>query len=189
MKNMFYFNKENLTYEHLKPKAYVKCIGILVIAFGLGWMSSTNTIINRIIKKTTMDTLVFHTTPFNEDALIVLMKECNVKYPHIVLAQAKLESSNFKSEAFKRNNNMFGMKRAYQRITTAQNKKDTYAIYRDWVDCFYDYCMYQSEVMCNVSNEEQYFAKLDERYAEDPMYVSKLKKMIKDKKLKSLFED
>jgi hypothetical protein len=154
-----------LMYERVHPKTYLKYAGVLAIAFGLGWITSSTKIINNIIHKTTMDTLVFHTTPFNEDALVILMKECNVKYPHIVLAQAKLESSNFKSEAFKRNNNMFGMKRAYQRITTAQNKKDTYAVYRDWVDCFYDYCMYQSEVMCNISNEEQYFTKLGERYA------------------------
>jgi uncharacterized FlgJ-related protein len=189
MKKLLCYNKEKLVYESVHPKVYLIYVIILFIVFGLGWITSTNTVINKIINKRQVDTLVFHTTPFSEESLIVLLKECKIKYPHIVLAQAKLESNNFKSEAFKRNNNMFGMKRAYQRITTAQNKKDTYAVYRDWVDCVYDYAMYQSEVMCSVSSEEQYFNKLGERYAEDTMYVAKLKKMIESKKLKVIFED
>jgi hypothetical protein len=189
MKKLFYYNKEKLVYESVHPKTYLKYAGVLIVAFGLGWVTSTNKIVNRIISKHQVDTLVFHTTPFSEDALVTLLKECNMKYPHIVLAQARLESNNFKSAAFKRNNNMFGMKRAYQRITTAQNKKDTYAVYRDWVDCVYDYAMYQSSVMCNVSNEGEYFAKLGERYAEDPLYVLKLKKMIEEQKLRVMFED
>ena len=53
----------------------------------------------------------------------------------------------------------------------------------------YDYCLYQSSVMCNVTDEDGYFAKLGEKYAEDPTYVSKLKNIIQRDKLKSLFEE
>lgn len=189
MKKLFYYNKEKLVYERIHPKTYLKYAGVLVIAFGLGWITSTNKIVNRIINKTTVDTLVFHTTPFSEEALIILLKESNMKYPHIILAQAKLESNNFKSAAFKRNNNMLGMKRAYQRITTAQNKKDTYAVYRDWVDCVYDVGMWQAVFACDIDSEEEYFKKLGEKYAEDPLYVPKLKNIVKKEKLKTMFED
>lgn len=186
MKKLFTYNIEKLSYEPITTVGYMPYVGALALAFGLGWMSSTNTIFNRIIHN---NTTIVTTIPFSEDALIEQLNKCNVKYPHIVLAQAKLESNNFTSKVFKENNNMFGMRKARRRITSSQSEKNTYAYYRDWVDCVYDYAMYQSEVMCSVSNEDGYFAKLGEKYAEDPLYVTKLKGMIKQKKLKTIFED
>ena len=191
MKNLFKFNANTLTFEKVKSNVYIKIItGTIIIfsvLFTLGWLSGTNNyIINRFHKTEIIDTSA---VPFSEENLIKLIKDCNIKYPHIVLAQAKLESNNFKSQVFKENNNLFGMRKARRRITSATDEKNTYAYYRDWVDCVYDYAMYQSEVMCSVSNEDEYFTKLGERYAEDPMYVSKLKGMIKTNKLKSIFEN
>lgn len=183
---LFYFNKEQLTFERVKPKNYLLILGIVSILLATSWNSNVS-FINRIIHDT--DTLRVHTKPFSQDALIDLLEDCNMKYPYIVLAQAKLESSNFTSKVFKQNNNMFGMRKARQRITSAMGEKNTYACYRDWMDCVYDYAMYQSSVMCNISNEEEYFARLGERYAEDVLYVVKLKRIIKDEKLKSIFED
>jgi hypothetical protein len=49
--------------------------------------------------------------------------------------------------------------------------------------------MYQSAMMCNVNNEVEYFIKLDERYAEDTTYISKLKHIIEVQKLKDIFLD
>jgi len=195
MKKIFVFDKESLTFQNIKTQSYIKVgtylVGAFAILFILGWLSGTNNyIVQKFTHKTEVtDTLIIHGERFSEDALIILFKECNVKYPHIVLAQAKLESGNFKSKIFKQNNNMFGMRKARQRITSAQSEKNTYAFYRDWVDCVYDYCMYQSSVLCNVTNEDEYFAKLSARYAEDSTYVSKLKDIIKKEKLKSIFEE
>lgn len=187
MKKLFFYNKEKLVYEPIKWSGYAYYIGIPVATFGLGWALSTNTYITNIIHRT--DTIQNGNVGFSEDALIGLIKDCNIKYPYIVLAQAKLESSHFTSELFKKNNNMFGMKKARRRITSSQDEKGSYAYYRDWMDCIYDYAMYQSEVMCSVSNEDEYFAKLKERYAEDPQYVDKLRYIIKTEKLKNIFED
>ena len=162
----------------------------LRIIDALSGVSSSNIIINKIIHINQVDTtIVTQSKPFSEEALIELLKDCNMKYPHIVLAQAKVESGNFKSKLFKQNHNMFGMRKARQRITTAQSEKNTYSFYRDWMDCVYDYAMYQSTVMCTISNEDEYFARLGERYAEDPAYVNKLKEIIKNEKLKTIFED
>ena len=47
---------------------------------------------------------------FSEEAFDVYINSLNMKFPEIVKAQAILESSNFSSEIFKANNNMFGMK-------------------------------------------------------------------------------
>jgi hypothetical protein len=77
------------------------------------------------------------------------------------------------------------MRKARQRITSAQSEKSGYAYFRDWVDGVYDYCMWQNSVLCNVTNEDEYFAKLSSRYAEDSTYVSKLKDIIKKEKLKT----
>ena len=190
MRALFYFNKTKLTFEKVKAKTYLYILGILLLVFLLGRFSNTATFTSvvRIITHKP-DTLIIHGQPFSENALIELLKDCNLKYPYIVLAQAKLESSRFSSKIFRQNHNMFGMRKARQRITAAQSEKDTYAFYRDWIDCVYDYGLWQSNIICNVSNEDEYFAKLSERYAEDPMYVLKLKKLIKDEKLKSIFEE
>jgi hypothetical protein len=44
-------------------------------------------------------------------------------------------------------------------------------------------------MMCNIANEVEYFTKLDERYAKDTTYISKLKHIIEVQNLKELFED
>jgi hypothetical protein len=187
MRKLFYHNKEKCTYEPIKLKGYIPGLGVLVITFGLGWASNAK-VVTRIFHGKS-DTIVVRSAEFSERALIEMLMDCNVKYQHIVLAQAKLESGNFTSRIFKQNHNMFGMRKARQRITSAQEEKDTYAFYRDWIDCVYDYAMYQSSVMCSVSNENEYFAKLGARYAEDPMYVTRLKAIIEKEKLKTVFEE
>jgi hypothetical protein len=187
MKKLFYFDKEKCCFETIKPKGYLPGLGVLVVVFGLGWISNSKVVTRMLYGKN--DTIVVRSTEFSEQALIEMLMDCNVKYPHIVLAQAKLESGHFTSKIFKQNHNMFGMRKAHQRITSAQDEKDTYAFYRDWMDCVYDYAMYQSSVMCSVSNENEYFAKLGARYAEDPMYVTRLKAIIEKEKLKTIFEE
>ena len=184
MKKIFIYDSESVTFRNIRTRSYVKIgtylLGIFIILFILGWFTGTNKyIINKITHKTEVtDTLMIHGEVFSEEALVNLMRNSNIKYPHIVFAQAKLESGGFKSKIFKQNHNMFGMRKAHQRITTARTEKDTYAFYESWTDCVYDYCMYQSSVMCSVSDEDGYFAKLAEKYAEDPMYVTKLKNII-----------
>jgi len=193
MKKVFVFNRDTLAYENVKPNTYVKIgtyvVGCFIVLFTLGWMSGTNNYVVKYFTNEVTDTLTIHGTPFSEDGLIELLKNCHIKYPHVVFAQAKLESSNFSSRIFRQNHNMFGMRKARQRITAAQSEKDTYAYYRDWIDCVYDYAMYQGSVMCNINNEAEYFAKLGERYAEDSLYVPKLKQIIKKENLKSVFEE
>lgn len=186
MKKLFYYNKKTLNFETIKPVHYFHFIWVIIIIFMLGYLSR-GTIIEKIFHKG--ETIFIHPKPFSEDKLIELLNKCNVKFPHIVLAQAKLESNNFTSKIFNQNHNMFGMRKARQRITTANLEKDTYAFYETWTDCVYDYCMYQSSVMCNISTEDEYFTKLGERYAEDSLYIFKLKKIIQTEKLKSIFEE
>jgi flagellum-specific peptidoglycan hydrolase FlgJ len=170
----------------MKKSLIIPYVGVASLAFGLGWTFSTNTTFNKIIHN---NTTVITTIPFSEAALIEQLNKCNIKYPHIVLAQAKLESSNFSSENFKKNNNLVGLRKARRRVTTSLSEKNTYAYYRDWVDCIYDICMWQSSFANNASSEEEYFRILQEKYAEDPQYVNKLKNIIEKGKLRAIFED
>jgi uncharacterized FlgJ-related protein len=190
-KKIFVYNRETLGFEKPKKKVYVGIAVSIGALFMLGWYTGTNKyIINKITHTTEVtDTMLVHGEKFSEEALIRLLKDTHIKYPHIVLAQAKLESGEFKSKMFRENWNLFGMKLARQRITTALGEQNGHAYYRDWIDGVHDYGMYQSAMMCNVSNEVEYFAKLDERYAEDTIYVNKLKHIIEVQNLKAIFQD
>ncbi len=125
MKNLFRYNKETLEFQRVKKKSYAKVIGItciaLVVLFLIGWLSGTNKyIVNQIVNSHKVDTVYVQTQPFSEEALIDLLRSSNIKYPYIVLAQAKIESGNYTSKVFRENNNLFGMKEPNVRTTKTQ---------------------------------------------------------------------
>lgn len=124
---------------------------------------------------------------FSEEKLIELLKELNVKYPHIVLAQAKLETGHFKSKIFNENNNLFGMKEAKVRIHTAKGTKNEHAYYENWVESVYDYAFYQSTYHSDKKNERQYYKALDKSYAESKNYSETLQKIIDRENLYEVF--
>lgn len=124
---------------------------------------------------------------FNEKNLIKCIRELRIKYPHIVLAQAKLESGDYRSFIFKNNNNLFGMKHPGVRPTTSMGCKFGYASYSSWRESVIDYLLYSTTQIKNVSSEEEYYNFLGRMYAENTSYVEILKKMVKERKLKDLF--
>jgi hypothetical protein len=124
---------------------------------------------------------------FSEDKLIDKLKELNVKFPYIALAQAKLETGNYTSKVFRENNNLFGMREAHQRITTAKGTENNHAYYHTWYESVLDYSFYQCKYLSNITTEELYFDYLSQSYAEDPNYVSVLKGMIEKEQLKARF--
>lgn len=126
---------------------------------------------------------------FSEDILIQMMKDLNIKYPHIVLAQARLETGNYKSKIFNDNNNLFGMKEAKVRIHTATCTQHNHACYENWKESLYDYAFYQATYYSDVKNERQYFRKLDNSYAEAKNYSDKLKIIIERENLEGKFLD
>lgn len=125
---------------------------------------------------------------FNELKLIAKLKELNVKFPYIVLAQAKLETGNFTSKIFKENNNLFGMREAKQRITTAQGTENNHAYYHSWQESVLDYAFYQCRYLSSISTEAQYFNYLKQSYAEDTSYVNRLQTIIDNQNLKNKFQ-
>ena len=124
---------------------------------------------------------------FTEEKLIQMLKDLNVKFPHIVLAQAKLETGHFKSKIFNENHNLFGMKEAKVRIHTAKGTQHNHAYYDDWRESVYDYAFYQSTYHSDKKNERQYYRALDKSYAESKNYSGALKTIIEREKLDELF--
>jgi uncharacterized FlgJ-related protein len=125
---------------------------------------------------------------FTEDKLISLMKELKIQFPHIVFAQSMLETSQWKSNIFHQNHNLFGMKASHRRVTTSKGSNLGHAYYDNWRESVYDYAFYQCRYLNNIKDENHYFSYLKANYAEDSLYIQKVKELIQRYNLKSKFE-
>lgn len=128
-------------------------------------------------KEEQMQQTIEESNSFSEDELMNLLQEYNIQHKDIVLAQAILESSHFKSDLFVKQNNMFGMLDPLTRPTTSIGDKK-FASYNTIEEGIIDYALWQSCYARNLTREE-YFNKLARVYAEDKNYVKKLKDIIK----------
>jgi uncharacterized FlgJ-related protein len=126
---------------------------------------------------------------FTEDKFVEELKRLNVKYPYIVMAQAIAETGHYKSDIFKENHNLFGMKQANLRINTAKGTQNGHAYYDNWQQSIYDYAFYQCRYLGNIKNESEYFLYLSSVYAEAGNgYVDLLKQIIQKENLKEKFK-
>lgn len=158
--------------------------------FILAWNTILLILIGVLIANSSINTnpvVISKTNPFNEEKLVSYLKELNIKYPYIALAQAKIETGNYTSKVFKNNNNLFGMKQARSRATTAKGTAFNHALYSSWEESVIDYALYSASYMSKIKSEKEYLARLGRSYAQDPMYVIKLKALIEKEKLKTLF--
>jgi hypothetical protein len=117
--------------------------------------------------------------------------------PGIVYGQIKIESGNLTSFLYRKTNNMLGMRYPFKRPTSACGiyipSKDTiiygtrdqlrkysrtsnYAVYKTWSDALTDYKLWQQN--CFVSTE-RYLGFLGNVYAEDSLYMAKIRKAAK----------
>jgi hypothetical protein len=104
------------------------------------------------------------------------------KHKDVVVAQAVLESGWFKSKNCVRNNNLFGMRRAYTRTTTADSTIGGFAHYSNWRLSVIDYFLLQSttESIYPTHSKAEYYHYLDRVYSEvGKGYSSQLKDIIK----------
>ena len=106
--------------------------------------------------------------PFSADKLKSEIVNQGIKYPDIALAQAKIESNHFRSDIFKENNNLFGMKLPSQRKTTAIGKNRGHARYRSWVDSVKDYKLWQDTQGFANLDKNTYLQKLSDIYCSPP---------------------
>lgn len=114
---------------------------------------------------------------FSEQKLKEYILELNLRYPEVILAQAKLESGNYTSRAFREQNNLFGLHVARQRPTLAKKGKGKLAHYNSWRDSVVDYAFLVADRMRKLHSREEYLKYLDANY-DVPGYSKKLLKFI-----------
>ena len=122
--------------------------------------------------------------PISDEILYNYLKTMRVPHADIIVAQAHLESQNFTSNLFKRQNNFLGMKIPRQRISTTGQGKGEYKDYTNWQECTTDYIFWMHHHQAHKLNRDEYFNLLGKIYAEDPEYVKKLKGIISKFKFK-----
>jgi uncharacterized FlgJ-related protein len=139
-------------------------------------------------------TFVAPEAPADTVSVLQELTKYEVVCPKVVLAQVKIESGNFTSSLFRKTNNMIGMRYPFKRKTKASGiyipSKDTviygsqvdlkkysryshYAVYNNWKDCVADYKLWQES---NFNISRHYITFLGNVYAEDPLYMDKIKK-------------
>lgn len=96
-----------------------------------------------------------------------------VREPDIVKRQIRLETGDLTSRICRECNNLFGMKKARKRQTTAIGReKNGTAVYMDFRDSIKDYAIWQDYF---YSGGDYYDFLQSHGYATDKKYVSKLK--------------
>ena len=163
-----------------------KTLGFLVAGICFGWLSLTILVFNssriQTVVKEKIIGIEYNTNlEFSQDSLITMMKDLNFKYPHIVLAQSQIETGNFTSNIFRQNHNLFGMKEAKQRMTTAKGTKRGHAHFDTWKESVLDYAFFQCRYAGKFT-ENPYYEYFGKNYAEDPNYLLKIKKQAEKNK-------
>jgi hypothetical protein len=172
---MYKFNTEKLAYEKVNVRKY---IGMIALSFLTIFILSSFIWKEVVIVTAEKEILLKTNNSFSKEKLFLEIDRYSFKYPDIVKAQAILESGHFKSPVFLQNNNMFGMRKAMVRITTAEGSNLNHAYYVDWKYCVADRALYEAQYLSKLTREE-YFSYLDQTYAEGEGYSKLLKQIIK----------
>lgn len=176
---MYKFNKEKLAYERVYLRKYV---GISIVGFILIVTLSSFMLKEVVFVRAEKEIVLKTNNSFSQDKLFTEIDKYSFKYPDIVKAQSLVESGYFKSPVFLQNHNMFGMRQAMVRITTAEGSNLNHAYYIDWKYCVADRALYEAQYLSKLTREE-YLSYLDQVYAEGKGYSQLLNQVIQKNKL------
>lgn len=184
----FKYNEQTLDFERttITNKLLLGFGAVIALLLFFGFTSNPANKIQNLSQEEKL-IVIREYNEFSEAKLIEQIRDLNFKFPYIVLAQSYQESGHYKSTIFRENNNMFGMKEAVVRSNLAKGTNRGHAMYDTWQDCVIDYALYYSTYLSDIKTEGEYFEFLKQNYAEDPTYVSRLKHIIKTRKLKEKF--
>lgn len=102
----------------------------------------------------------------NDSTLYLALEYYNIKRPRIVLAQAKLETGNYKSNHCINKNNLFGL---------YNSRKKEYFSFEHW---HHSVKAYKDMIEYKHRDDEDYYEFLVRiSYASDPNYVNKVKQI------------
>lgn len=189
---LFTYDKNRIKFNSIKFHQYLlflilPIIIVVTIVFFSGYKKGFNVNVGELSREERI-MLVAELDPFSDDKLVEMMKQIGIKFPYIVLAQSKLETRSWKSSMFLENNNLFGMKEATLRVSTAKGSNNGHAYYDSWRESLYDYAFYQCRYLGTVKSESEYFSYLSASYAEDTTYITKLKGIIQREGYKKRFK-
>lgn len=119
-------------------------------------------------------------TILTDDVLYRYLLDIRVPHAKIILCQAKIESANYKSPLFKSNNNLFGMKIPTQRANVGSPGRAGYQSYVRWEDSATDMLIFILSHGLDKLSDKEYLKYLQKFYAEDPNYVNKISKKLKE---------
>lgn len=184
---LYSYNKNTLQYNEVPYLLRTSKI-ILFISIFLFLFSGSTIPIEKVYVNNSEEILIIEKeSEFNEQRLINKIKELNLPYPHITLAQAKLETGDYSSKIFRENHNLFGMKEARVRINLAKGTQYNHAYYNNWEESVLDYSFWYASYARKCKTEDELFQLLGAQYAEATYYVQSLKQIIKRENLKSKF--
>lgn len=161
---------------------------LMVGSFFIGRYFQSDTL-DTIERKVKIINLQKERDKFSREKFVEELKNKKIKFPHIVMAQAIIESGLGRSGLFKTNNNLFGMREARNRMTTSAGSKNNFAYYKKWQDGVLDMAFFQCAYLNDLNTEDKYFLYLSGNYAEAPTYVTTLKEIIQKQKLKTYFNE
>ena len=194
---LYTYCKESLSYRKVTPTRKLGIVALVIFA-GI-YLSMTSMVTNakqqaykeafNLPAETELVILDTTEDQFTQGQLVEELKRLNVRYPYIVLAQSILETGYWESRIYQENNNLFGMKQARARATTAKGTQLGHAYYDNWKESVTDYALYQAAYLNKLRTESKYLKYLDKNYAEAKNYDDALLTIIERENLKELFLD
>ena len=100
-----------------------------------------------------------------DSVIAVKLVENDCVLPSIAVAQARIETGNYKSKVCIENKNLFGIKKHPCKYVSGE--LNDHAVFKSYEDCIKCYCEIQ----------RRYLKSIDGKYAEDGNYVSVIKQM------------
>lgn len=171
---LYYYNKNNAEYKKATwGQIILSALGpTILIAMLSGF--TVDQMVNVFTEKVPV-VIRLDEKPLNELNLRKEIQRHNIRFEDIVVAQYKLESACGTSDIAIENNNLFGMKVARLRPTTAVGERRGHAYYESWEECVTDYALWQTQNAGKIRDSAEYLILLDAIYAEVPDYVKRLK--------------
>lgn len=138
----------------------------------------------------------------SDSALLAVIRENGIQHEYLVLAQAIVESHQYKSKVFRHTNNLFGMRYPGRRLTTASGlylsktqkiikgdkpklkpyiRQFNFSVYDNWYDAVRDYKIWQENTYKTNENYPKFLKRV---YATAPAYHTVIERLARDLKEK-----
>jgi uncharacterized FlgJ-related protein len=167
MKNTYFKLTEDLTLKKVKDfKKVAKCSVLLnaVFVIIICLLIAKEPIIRRIHTHS-RDTITIGDVRLTDSSILNELVKHKCVLPSIAVAQARIESANYKSDVCKHNKNLFGIK--YHKCEFVLGENLNHASYKS----------YKDNIRCYIHIQNRYLRNINGRYAAAGDYVNILKGM------------